>query len=196
MAFWHGLYDLDTYNAMKDNNCTYYWAGFGNDTETQVCTDLMNKFNNLVADINVYDVYGICYSSGMKNDAFELYSSNDIGFTKVASDIKAYKKSYSSADYTPFLYNHKKNSDKKLKDLPPCTFGNPIIAYLNSPQVRTALHIPNEVQAWDLCTEKIGYTPLAVGSQWIWETLYATGKYRMLKYSGDTDGAVPTFGTL
>jgi serine carboxypeptidase-like clade 2 len=34
---------------------------------------------------------------------------------------------------------------------------------------------------------------LAEGSYWIWEDL--RGKYKMLKYSGDTDGAVPTLGT-
>jgi hypothetical protein len=138
MAFWHGLYDLDTYNAMKDNNCTYYWSGFGNDTETDVCNDLMTKFNNLVSDINVYDVYGICYQNGMssKSDAFNLYSSSDIGFSKVSDSLKAYKKSFTAADYTPFLYHNKKNSDKKLKELPPCTFGTPIIQYLNSAAVR------------------------------------------------------------
>jgi len=34
---------------------------------------------------------------------------------------------------------------------------------------------------------------LPEGSYWIYIQL--KGKYRMLKYSGDTDGAVPTLGT-
>lgn len=34
---------------------------------------------------------------------------------------------------------------------------------------------------------------LLVGSQWVWEGL--KGNYRMLKFSGDIDGAVPTKGT-
>jgi len=55
--------------------------------------------------------------------------------SRVGNEIKAYKKEYTAADYTPFLYKGK--SDKKhLKDLPPCTFGNPIITYLNSAAVR------------------------------------------------------------
>jgi len=33
----------------------------------------------------------------------------------------------------------------------------------------------------------------ATGSQWIYEAL--AGKYRMLHYSGDIDGSVPTQGT-
>ena len=32
------------------------------------------------------------------------------------------------------------------------------------------------------------------GSQWIWEDL--KGKYRMLKFSGDIDGVVPTTGSI
>jgi carboxypeptidase C (cathepsin A) len=38
------------------------------------------------------------------------------------------------------------------------------------------------------------YNSLQMGSLWIWESL--KGKYRMLKYSGDIDAAVPTKGTL
>lgn len=197
MAFWHGLYDLDTYNAMKANNCTYEyagWAGFNPANLSNACNDLMNTFNNLVSNINVYDVYGICYGSGARSDAFELYSSSDMGISKVANGLKTYKKSFTAADYTPFLYKHQDTQQKKLKDLPPCTFGNPIIAYLNSATVRQLLHIPDHVQAWDLCTNSIGYDSGLKGSQWIYEAL--RGKYRILFYSGDTDGAVPTYGTL
>jgi carboxypeptidase C (cathepsin A) len=57
------------------------------------------------------------------------------------------------------------------------------------------MHIPDEVQAWELCTTKISieYKRGTEGSQWVYEALQ--GKYRMLHYSGDTDGAVPTLGT-
>ena len=100
--------------------------------------------------INVYDVYGKCYVNGAnsKSDAFQLYSSSDMGLSKVGDSIKAYKKSFTAADYTPFLYKGKNvhhEGKKALKDLPPCTFGTPIIEYLNSAAVRTALHIPVKV---------------------------------------------------
>jgi len=60
--------------------------------------------------------------------------------------------------------------------------------------VRALLHIPDNVQAWDLCTNSIEYNEQQRGSQWVYEKL--KGQYRILKYSGDTDGAVPTYGTL
>lgn len=56
------------------------------------------------------------------------------------------------------------------------------------------MHIPDYVQAWDLCTEDVNYIIQPKGSQWIYEELQ--GKIRMLHYSGDIDGSVPTMGTL
>lgn len=44
-----------------------------------------------------------------------------------------------------------------------------------------------------MCADEIDYRPIMSGSEWIWEGL--KGEYRMLKFSGDTDGAVPLTGT-
>ena len=64
---------------------------------------------------------------------------------------------------------------------------------MNSDAVRTAMHIPANVQAWDLCTSNINYVSEPEASQWIYEAL--AGKTKMLFYSGDVDGSVPTAGT-
>jgi serine carboxypeptidase-like clade 2 len=77
--------------------------------------------------------------------------------------------------------------------VPPCVDGAPVVDYLNKPEVLAALHIPDGLPAWDMCLDGIDYTALPIGSEWIWESL--KGQYRMLKYSGDTDGAVPLIGT-
>jgi hypothetical protein len=142
---------------------------------TDNCTTLMNRFNNLTSRINVYDVYGECYAPGAKSDKLSLYGSSDMGLSTTGSDdVKTYKTSWTAADYTPFLYKSKTTSDRKhLQDLPPCTFGNPIISYLNSAEVRAALHIPDYVQQWDLCSDGIGrnYTNSPKGSQWVYEEL-------------------------
>ena len=45
-----------------------------------------------------------------------------------------------------------------------------------------------------MCSETIVYNIAQGGSQWAYEML--GGKIRMLHYSGDVDGAVPTDGTL
>jgi carboxypeptidase C (cathepsin A) len=96
------------------------------------------------------------------------------------------------ADYTPWVKGPKRDP-KKLGELPPCTFGSALLDYMNSDEVRKAMHIPDYVQAWDLCKTGIEYLSEPEASQWIYEEL--AGKIKMLHYSGDTDGAVPTVGT-
>ena len=105
------------------------------------------------------------------------------GFTKT--------KGYTSHDYTPWT-QYLQNEDN-LGEVPPCVHGAPVLDYLNRDDVKEALHIPDYIQAWDMCEGDIDYTKLPIGSQWIWEAL--KGEYRMLKFSGDTDGAVPLTGT-
>lgn len=68
--------------------------------------------------------------------------------------------------------------------------------YFNTQSVRDSLHIPAGLPVWDMCRgsdEGFNYTSGINGSLDIYTTL--KGKYRMLKYSGDADGAVPTYGT-
>ncbi len=149
----------------------------------------------------MYDVYGKCWTPDgtLKSSEPELYgSSSEIGLAKVGDEIKTYKKAATPRDYTPFLSLHPKGSEKHLQDLPPCTFGTPIIEYFNDNNVRNLLHIPQSVQAWDLCTSYPGWTynqDNPNGSQWIYEYFIQQKEIRVLFYSGDTDGAVPTWGS-
>lgn len=64
--------------------------------------------------------------------------------------------------------------------------------YLNRADVREAMHIRSDVGTWSDCAN-INYHALPQGSLWIYEELQH--KYRILVYSGDTDGAVATYGT-
>lgn len=80
-------------------------------------------------------------------------------------------------------------------ELPPCTFGSALLDYMNSDEVRTAMNVPEYVQAWDLCQSASwwNYVSEPEASEWIYKELQ--GKIKMLHYSGDTDGAVPAIGT-
>ena len=54
--------------------------------------------------------------------------------------------------------------------LPPCTFGDPIIDYLNDPKVKKALHIPSNALEWDLCSQwvNLNYERNVSGSVWVY----------------------------
>lgn len=58
--------------------------------------------------------------------------------------------------------------------------------------MREDLHISENASAWELCSG-IKYQILMKGSIDIYKEL--KDKYQILKYSGDTDGAVPYIGT-
>lgn len=137
---------------------------------------------NAVEYVNVYDIFGICWGQG----PYPQVESN--------SPYKPKKRFVTDADYTPWV---KKGRGSESNELPPCTWGNPLIEYLNNVDVRSNLHIPTTTQAWDLCVSSPtwNYVIEPQGSQWIYEELGAKNKYKMLHYSGDTDGAVPTIGT-
>ena len=66
--------------------------------------------------------------------------------------------------------------------------------FINSPEMRKAMGIPAFVQPWSACTDAIDYHIMSEASQWIYPVLKGAG-IRMMHYSGDRDGAVPTYGT-
>jgi len=185
MGFMHGLYDYALRKQLDKFKCTYANLEFTDPSKK--CLDLLDKFSTFTDRINVYDVYRKCYAPGP-----ELYGQDHFNLVKVGDSIKAYRNFATTQDYTPWIYTSE--GKHKLTGLPPCTFGQPIIDYLNTQEVRQKLHIPDHVQAWTLCTRNITYNKQEIGSQWAYEAL--RGKYRLLHYSGDTDGAVPTLGTM
>jgi len=77
----------------------------------------------------------------------------------------------------------------------PCVDSIGAYYYLNSPAVMSALHIwSNLTDHWYMCNPNITYTPLPNASLWCYPLLLDAG-VRMMFYSGDVDGSVPTVGT-
>jgi len=179
MAYWHSLYEPELYEQMQALQCDY--NGPYMTRTTPECFALLEQFDSLVANVNVYDIFGVCYGS------FPYPSLQ--GVTDAGVGKNTY---YSAAYYTPWLNHSQKSDSHHLRVLPPCVWGNPLQEWLNKWEVRSKLNIPQEIQAWSLCSN-IAYVIEPQGSQWIYEEL--KGKYRMLFYSGDIDGAVPTIGS-
>ncbi len=68
--------------------------------------------------------------------------------------------------------------------------------YLNREDVRSALNIPKYLPAYEQCNDEIyeTYKSYREGTFWIYSTLNKYG-YRLMHYSGDTDGAITILGT-
>ncbi len=69
----------------------------------------------------------------------------------------------------------------------------PHAEWMNKEDVREALNIPADVDSWEQCNNDIEYQVLPEASLWVYKAL--KGQYRILFYSGTTDGAVPTNGS-
>lgn len=65
--------------------------------------------------------------------------------------------------------------------------------WLNMPETRAALNIGADAPAWNMCSDEVyeGYHLTKEASFWIYPVLKGAG-IRMMFYSGETDGAIPT----
>ena len=89
-------------------------------------------------------------------------------------------------EYTPWAKHIVESGEHPL-------LGAGMSDYINREDVRKALNIPPSIQSWNQCGG-IEYFYQYEGSFWIYPILKSYG-YRILFFSGDTDGAVPTLGT-
>ena len=98
-----------------------------------------------------------------------------------------YKRGKTVEEYTPWVPHVKGDA----------VFGVSLTDYINLPEVRAAMHIPESFnRTWELCRtdRKVWkYKSQTEGSIWTYKIL--KNKIRILIYSGDTDGAVNTYGT-
>jgi hypothetical protein len=138
MSYWYGLISDDLYNQVKAT-CDLEYFEFT--TPSDACLTLLDEFDTLTTNVNMYDVFGTCYKTP---STFELYSNNP------------QSKNFFTADqYTNFGYL-KRRTERRLKHTPPCVYQAPIIDYLRQPNVIQQLHIYENASAWDVCSDWVG----------------------------------------
>ena len=191
MTFWYGFISTELWENLMGNQC---WL----DQPPAQCEKWLEEVANATANVNVYDAFGVCWTSTGAAQQDMMTYRGIAKFLQTPTDIPAApKKTFTALEYTPFLKSplYTLREDQPIGLVPPCTYSGPLIEYMNNASVRTALHIPQSAPKWDLCNGDINgnYTPYANGSIEVYVNL--RGKYRVLKYSGDTDMAVPTYGT-
>jgi carboxypeptidase C (cathepsin A) len=94
------------------------------------------------------------------------------------------------------IYGPCYHQSSPLGGIPPCSDAIGALTFTGNADVQKALNIRNNTNNWTMCNDSIGanYINDDRASYWIYEELL--GKYRVLVYSGDADGAVPITGTL
>jgi len=138
------------------------------DPNSKQCADTENRIDQNMAGINIYDVYGPCYST--QRPQFPKWMQDKMGF-RFPSQLRR----------------------NNVGEVPPCLDASQSQAYLNLADLKKAIHVKSNIN-WDICTEAIDYNSDTESVIPIYQALMAGG-FHILVYSGDTDGAVPYTGT-
>lgn len=174
MAWAHGLYDLSLKERLDKANCDFADVGAG--PLSAECKALLAEFQDSVKHIYPYDIYRPPEDFYHAESPFMSVEQ----MLTLASDAEE----NNTPSYARFsqLFKDRKSSNNFA----------PVDKYMNAGNTKAAMNIPDSYH-WEECSN-IDYEMLAKATQWIYPQL--KGKYRMMHYSGDTDGVVPTYGTL
>ncbi|TNV78861.1 hypothetical protein FGO68_gene11668 [Halteria grandinella] len=177
LLYQHAMLDRDTYYGIKDQCTTDVWQHFRNARGS--CLEYIRTFYQLYRKINIYDIYKRCYTNTLQSDP----SSPDGRYFNTVED------------FTPFITERMENMSDGLlqKGGQSCTYDDKVVNYFRDEKVRKALNIPEGAPQWRIC-QKLSYQQCDTGSIDIYDEIKE--RYRILIFSGNTDGAIPTIGTL
>ncbi|XP_051787611.1 cathepsin A-like [Erpetoichthys calabaricus] len=169
-GYYHGLFgdelwaNLNKY-CCKDGICIFY-----NSTVKECMDSVMQGFS-------------ILYDSGLNMYALYLDCAGGVGpYIRYIRDMENLFRNYKS------YWTKKQANEKRLKLIPPCINATAQTNWLNRGDVQKALHIPDVLPPWELCSDTVGsqyvinYTTM--GDFYL--KLLAKG-LRVLVYNGDTD---------
>jgi len=116
----------------------------------------------------------------------------NVGKTIIDGEEREYNRGHTAAQMSPWLRAIYGENHPSMKAI----IGDGQSDYMNRADVRKALNIPNWLPSYSQCNDAMygTYMSYREGSVWIYPILKAYG-YRLMHYSGDTDGAIPTLGT-
>jgi len=163
----------------EDEGCFYSFHDVLPKKMGPKCDAIVARNEELTSKLNWYDLYRINWPSPLLEDKPRY------GTTIIDGEERTYKRGYTMQEYTPWV-KHLENVDSPL-------LGDFVSDYMNMEETRKAFNIPSEAAVWEECSSDLRYHCQTEGSIWIYHIL--KGKYRMMFYSGDTDGAVPTYGS-
>jgi len=169
MGWTHGLISKALNEQIINADCDF--ADVGAPPQTRECERLFSEFQDSTKHVYPYDIYRPpedFYSQTPAKSVEELLTSDNEQAASYISFSKLFK-------------NSKRNSNDFA----------PVNKFMNNADTKKAMNIPEQYN-WSECNN-ISYEMLEKATQWIYPLL--KGKYRMMHYSGDTDGVVPTVGT-
>lgn len=189
-AYFHGLFGDELWGQLVSHCCTGGHASKENcnfyNSYWPLCIKAVKEASNIIYNegLNMYNLYDDCPTGTGGN------------FTRYEADL------------SNILRKHKRHPDLLLKTKeriaklseanltldPPCTNGTDLLDYLNMPEVRQAIHIPDHVQKFELCNDEVNMNFKREYDTMKPQYRYLTSQIRGLVYNGDIDMACNFLG--
>ncbi|XP_049574763.1 cathepsin A-like isoform X1 [Syngnathus scovelli] len=181
-AYYHGLFGQELWQDLNNYCCEEQRCDFSNSTSSK-CQTMVSVVFNIVynSGLNEYALYLNCEGRGGFHPAYERAMSHLFkNYRKRSNDVRL-------SDGPSWAIS--------LGEVPPCINSTAQVNWLNRGDVRKALHIPDMLPPWDLCSETVGrgYTSLYPSVKDFYLKLLSFG-LRALIYNGDTDMACNFLG--
>lgn len=61
MGYWHSLYSQSLRDEFIANKCDF--TGFDLDNVSDTCLALLDQYDVLTQDVNIYNIFGTCYGT-------------------------------------------------------------------------------------------------------------------------------------
>lgn len=166
-AYHHGLVGKSTWDKITQHCCndgipdrqSCKFGGFGVSIPCRVAQ--FEVLGAVHSGINPYNIYDKCYGRDSELGVSFAKSSNRDLISRALLNMP-FKLDDAVTEQKPFnIFEPSENEAedrllgklvKNYKVSPPCTDDHLLASYLNSPEVRQAIHIPVEVGSWESCS--------------------------------------------
>ncbi|XP_051560097.1 lysosomal protective protein-like isoform X2 [Myxocyprinus asiaticus] len=178
-GYYHGLFGEQLWKDLNDNCCQNGVCNFYNNSKESCSVWVLNAFH-------------IVYNSGLNEYALYLDCAGGIGSQKTYRNAMVHLFRNFRKDWEA---NHLVGRTPSVNSVPPCINSTAQMNWLNRGDVRKALHIPDVLPPWDICSDVVGsqYHTIYQTVKDVYEKLLALG-LRALVYNGDTDMACNFLG--
>lgn len=123
-------------DSMETNGCLFYGVDTWPHKGPASCEQVWDTINNMTGDLFIYDLYRVFKDTG------SLKGEKRYGSVMIGGQEKRYKRGRTVAEYSPWLKHHPQ-ANLMINEMDQLT------DYVNKKETRAALHIPDEVQAWE-----------------------------------------------
>lgn len=190
-GYYHGLYGVELWGRLlkgccKDGRAEGCDFSAGRDP---ACISAVNEIQGIVMGLNIYNLLDECHTAG------QLQGAEDAATTVISPMAFLFPPGHPN---TRTLQRARAGNASPLdvKLLPPCINVTSSTNYLNQAVVRKALHVPESLPKWEICSGTVGmeyrreYSDMAKQ----YHKVLDSKKYHILVYNGDVDMACNFLG--